>query len=96
VKRISGPLLDRIDIHVDLPRVNDEKLSGQCLSEPSVAVRQRVAAACHVQARHFKGIRLRTNADTGRGQRLMQVAMRQVQLIGKAMGNSHGKEGAHG
>jgi predicted ATPase with chaperone activity len=39
-KRISGPLLDRIDIHVDVPRVNYEKLSGQRLGEPSHAVRE--------------------------------------------------------
>ena len=37
-KHISGPLLDRIDIHVDVPRVNYEKLSGQRLGEPSHAV----------------------------------------------------------
>jgi magnesium chelatase family protein len=78
VKRISGPLLDRIDIHVDVPRVNYEKLSGQRLGEPSHAVRERVAAARQVQARRFKGTRLLTNADMG--QRLMQVAMRQLHL----------------
>src|SRR5437867_3932570 len=35
VKRISGPLLDRIDIHVEVPRVNYEKLSGTRQGEPS-------------------------------------------------------------
>jgi magnesium chelatase family protein len=44
-KRISGPLLDRVDIHVDVPHVNYEKLLGQRLGEPSQAVRERVTAA---------------------------------------------------
>jgi magnesium chelatase family protein len=95
-KRISGPLLDRIDIHVDVPRVNYEKLSGQRLGEPSQAVRERVAAARQVQARRFKGTRLHTNADMGpaevrehcrldeAGQRLMQAAMRQLHLSARA------------
>ena len=41
-KRISGPLLDRIDIHVDVPRVDYAKLTDQRLGEPSEAVRARV------------------------------------------------------
>jgi magnesium chelatase family protein len=92
----SGPLLDRIGIHVDVPHVNDEKLSVQWLGEPSHAVRERVAAARQVQARRFKGTRLLTNADTGpaevrefcrldeAGQRLMQAAMRQLHLSARA------------
>jgi magnesium chelatase family protein len=95
-KRISGPLLDRIDIHVDVPRVNYEKLSGTRQGEPSAAVRERVAAARAVQTRRFKGTRLRTNADMGpaevrefcrldeAGQRLMQAAMRQLHLSARA------------
>src|SRR5688572_32015237 len=39
-KRISGPLLDRIDIHIEVPRVDYEKLSGDCVGNlPSVFVR---------------------------------------------------------
>ena len=64
-KRISSSLLGRIDIHVDVPRVNYEKLSGQQLGEPSHAVRERVAAARAMQAGRFKGTRLLTNADMG-------------------------------
>ncbi len=44
-KRISGPLLDRIDIHVDVPRVPYEKLTDQRLGEPSDTIRARVEAA---------------------------------------------------
>jgi magnesium chelatase family protein len=41
-KRISGPLLDRIDIHIEVPRVEYEKLSDDRLGEPSAAIRDRV------------------------------------------------------
>jgi magnesium chelatase family protein len=44
-KRISGPLLDRIDIHVEVPRVEYEKLSESRLGESSATVRARVEAA---------------------------------------------------
>jgi magnesium chelatase family protein len=95
-KRISGPLLDRIDIHVDVPRVNYEKLSGQRLGVPSHAVRERVAAARTVQATRFKGTHLLTNAGMGpaevrehcrmdeAGQRLMQATMRQLHISAHA------------
>ncbi len=41
-KRISGPLLDRIDIHVEVPRVDYEKLSDDRFGEPSASVQARV------------------------------------------------------
>ncbi len=43
--RISGPLLDRIDIHVEVPRVDYEKLSSDRAGETSVKIRERVQAA---------------------------------------------------
>ncbi len=57
-KRISGPLLDRIDIHIEVPRVDYEKLSGNKVSETSDAIRQRVQAARNIQQTRF------TNPDT--------------------------------
>jgi len=44
-KRISGPMLDHIDIHIEVPRVDYEKLSDDRLGEPSAKVRERVEAA---------------------------------------------------
>jgi len=44
-KKISGPLLDRIDIHVEVPRVEYEKLADTRLGESSTAIRARVEAA---------------------------------------------------
>ena len=53
-KRISGPLLDRIDIHVEVPRVDYEKLSDDRLGEPSANVQARVEAARDIQRQRFK------------------------------------------
>ena len=52
-KRISGPLLDRIDIHVEVPRVDYQKLSDDRLGEPSSAIRARVEAARERQGQRF-------------------------------------------
>ena len=52
-KRISGPLLDRIDIHIEVPRVDYEKLSGNKMSETSEVIRQRVQAARNIQQTRF-------------------------------------------
>jgi len=66
-KRISGPLLDRIDIHIEVPRVAYEKLSDDRMGEPSAAIRKRVEAARERQRARFRGTRLLANADMGPG-----------------------------
>ena len=50
-KRLSGPLLDRIDIHVEVPRVPFQKLSDERRGEPSAAIRARVEAGAGVTDR---------------------------------------------
>ncbi|MDF1499313.1 MAG: ATP-binding protein [Anaerolineales bacterium] len=67
-KRISGPLLDRIDIHVEVPRVDFEKLSSDRAGEPSAAVRERVEGARERQHGRFDGTPLACNADMGPGE----------------------------
>jgi magnesium chelatase family protein len=52
-KRISGPILDRIDIHIEVPRVDYEKLSGDRLGETSASIRKRVQAARNIQHTRF-------------------------------------------
>ncbi|MCY3834068.1 MAG: YifB family Mg chelatase-like AAA ATPase [Chloroflexi bacterium] len=52
--RISGPILDRIDIHVGVPRVDFDKLLGDARSECSQDIRQRVEAARRRQTDRFK------------------------------------------
>jgi len=53
-KRISGPLLDRIDIHIEVPRVEYEKLSDQRLGESSAVIQMRVEAARQRQRDRFE------------------------------------------
>lgn len=61
-KKISGPMLDRIDLHIEVPAVAYEKLSGDD-GEPSVAVRDRVARARALQRERFAGLPLTVNAE---------------------------------
>jgi len=57
LNRISGPLLDRIDIHIEVVPVNYEKLADRGPAEPSSAVRERVVNARAVQARRFSNVK---------------------------------------
>jgi len=52
-KRISGPLLDRIDTHIEVPRVDYEKLSGDRLGESSDSIRAHVQGARDIQHQRF-------------------------------------------
>jgi magnesium chelatase family protein len=62
-RRISGPLLDRVDIFVEVPRVEYDKLADLRPSEDSAAVRKRVEAARARQAERFAGTRTTCNAE---------------------------------
>jgi magnesium chelatase family protein len=55
VSKISGPLLDRIDIHIEVPAVKYKELHAPSSSEDSAAVRQRVIAARDRQLERFQG-----------------------------------------
>jgi magnesium chelatase family protein len=95
--RISGPLLDRIDIHVEAPAVEYRDLSSRESAESSAAIRQRVVAARERQASRFsKGRKTACNArmshpqikkfcelDTA-GQELLRHAMEDLQLSARA------------
>ena len=64
VGKISGPLLDRIDIHVEVPAVRYGELATKRPGEPSATIRSRVTAARQIQARRFEaGGGLFCNAD---------------------------------
>jgi magnesium chelatase family protein len=62
-KRISGPMLDRIDIHIEVPRVDYEKLSSDRLGESSASIRERVQAARERQRVRFEGTDIVCNSD---------------------------------
>ena len=65
-KRISGPLLDRIDIHVEVPLVNFRELTSDTnTGESSAVIRERVDAARNIQVARLKTAKLSTNAAMG-------------------------------
>jgi magnesium chelatase family protein len=95
-KRISGPLLDRIDIHIQVPRVDYDKLSADRLGEKSEAIRARVEKARARQRARFAGTNLQCNGDMGpaevreycavdeSGKNLLRAAMQQMQMSARA------------
>jgi magnesium chelatase family protein len=95
-KRISGPLLDRIDIHVEVPRVDYDQLTDDRLGKPSDAIRSRLERAREVQRQRFADTEISCNADMGRGEvrricrlddagrSLVRAAMQQLQMSARA------------
>jgi magnesium chelatase family protein len=95
-KRISGPLMDRIDIHVEVPRVEYDKLTDDRLGEPSDAIRARVESAREAQGIRFQGGTLTCNADMGvsevrefcqvdsGGRSLLRAAMQQLGMTARS------------
>lgn len=71
--RISGPLFDRIDLHVDVAAVNPSDLSLPPPAEGSAQVVARVSAARAIQAERYQGTTIRTNAEAD-GRLLEEVA----------------------
>ena len=67
VSKISGPLLDRIDIHIDVPSVNYRELRGGATPESSADIRRRVIQARDLQLQRFHagGERIYANAQMG-------------------------------
>ncbi len=61
--RISGPLLDRIDMHVEVAPVSISQMGEECAEESSRDIRKRVIAARDRQRERFKGSDVRTNAE---------------------------------
>jgi magnesium chelatase family protein len=98
VGRISGPLLDRIDIHVDVPAVRFKELSdrGTPEGENSASIRERVLQARQLQRERFKDCGIFSNAQMssrlirrhGRldeeGERLLESAMTRLGLSARA------------
>jgi magnesium chelatase family protein len=95
-KRISGPLMDRIDIFLDIPRIDYDKLTDDRQSELSRSVRRRVQAARQIQLERFSGSALTDNADMTAleirqfckvdppAQALLKTAMKQIQFTARA------------
>lgn len=95
-QRISGPFIDRVDIFVEVPHIDYEKLADDRLGESSAKVQARVAASRERQLKRFSGTRLTSNAEMtptevrefcqleDTGQSLLKAAMKQMYLSARA------------
>ena len=82
LRKVSGPLLDRIDIHIEVPRLKDQELVNQPTGEGSSAIRGRVERAREIQTRRFQGDEGHCNADmTGKQIRKFCVAKDDVKNL---------------
>ncbi len=96
VSRISGPLLDRIDIQVEVPAVKYAELSADVTGEMSTVVRERVEAARRIQHQRFEETTIHANANMEskqireyckietQAQDLLRVAINQLGLSARA------------
>jgi len=62
-KRISGPIIDRIDLHIEVPRLKFDKLTSEGQGETSEAIKVRIEAARKIQAERFKNTPFITNSE---------------------------------
>ena len=65
MNKISGPLLDRIDIHIEVPKVEFDQLTDKRKGESSLAIRERVVKAREQQTERFKDLDINYNAQMG-------------------------------
>ena len=95
-ERISGPLLDRIDLHVEAPAVSFDDLRSDETGEPSAAIRERVFACRKVQQKRFGPGKVRVNARMSSqqfrkyctldsdGEGMLRMAMEQLNFSARA------------
>jgi len=62
-RKLSGPLLDRIDLHIEVPRLKYEEMAKESLGETSKTVRERVSKVREIQSARFKNERILTNRE---------------------------------
>lgn len=94
--RVSGPLMDRIDLHVEVTPVSREELASEQVVESSAEVRARVVRAREIQSRRFQGLGIYTNTMMSSAmlrkfcplspasRRLLDAAMERLQLSARA------------
>jgi magnesium chelatase family protein len=95
-QRISGPLLDRIDIHVEVPAVQYKEIASRAQGEPSEAIRARVEKARKIQQERFGKSKTSCNARMSsrltrshciiddEGQELLKSAMNDLHMSARA------------
>src|SRR5687767_4911669 len=94
--KISGPLLDRIDIHVEVPAVRFGDITSKRTGESSAQIRERVIAARKIQQKRFTGRRVSCNSRMGSRElkefcaiseetlEMLRMAMQELQLSARA------------
>jgi len=94
--KISGPLMDRIDIHIEVPAVKYRDLTARDSGEPSKVLKERINRARKIQADRFRGLKIHCNAQmTNRhmkrfcsiddaSQRLLEMAIDKLGLSARA------------
>jgi magnesium chelatase family protein len=91
-KKISGPIIDRIDLHITVPRINFEKLTANNeTTESSAQIRERVILAQQAQQKRFAGMNIRYNSEM-RPQDLKQfciIDQTSSHLLEKAVAQLH-------
>ena len=86
-KRLSGPLLDRIDLHIDVPPVKEESLDLYNEAEPSRDIRKRVTQARKRQLKRFKNVSIKVNGEMSSAQvkKYCQLTKEALDLLKQAI-----------
>src|SRR5881628_1548643 len=90
--RISGPLLDRIDLHVEVPAVKFREISSERTGETSAQIRERVVAARRLQQQRFASKpRVTCNARMGTKELKGHCALNEatLEVLKMAMNDTH-------
>ena len=96
--RISGPLLDRIDLHLEVPSVDYKELTSKAEGEPSAAIRERVQAAREIQMERYaltKGSVTNSTMPPKMRTQHCQLDAESSGLLEQAMGELHLSARAH-
>ena len=90
-KKISGPILDRIDLHIEVPRIKFEKLSSTENSENSKIIKARVETARSIQQKRFNNIHFITNSEMNSEaiKQFCQIDSASSQLLRNAVDQMH-------
>jgi magnesium chelatase family protein len=90
-RRVSGPILDRIDIHVNVARVEYDKLTSDMFSENSKEIRKRVEVARKTQRNRFKSSKIKLNSEMNNLQikKYCELDGASVQIMKNAVNQYH-------
>jgi len=90
-KKISGPILDRIDLHIEVPRISFEKLTAESSGETSEQIRERINKAIKIQLKRFENLNIKNNSEMSSAQteRFCQLNSDSTKLLHAAVNQMH-------